>query len=177
MLLTRFFSLWAVLVLTPLALAGSFDEPLEKKVVDRGPDPRHHDEPGDPPSPHMKLSCYFFPTFMVKEHDSGEKGTDWLSIAPLRPGDARVCEPTHGPGEQMLESSGYFSGVSGDLVFVRDADLFHGGMGFSTFDSTTGKELFHDSAEPLQDPPYFRVDISRDGGRLVLSYRRVVDGN
>jgi hypothetical protein len=53
------------------ASADSFDAPLEKKVVDFGPSPYYSGR-----NVRVKLSCFFFPTFMVKEYDAGQKGAE-----------------------------------------------------------------------------------------------------
>jgi hypothetical protein len=66
-----------LLVLSVPSLAAgqtdSFGEPLKKKVVNFGPDPTTG------LSVRTKLSCYFFPTFVVKEYDSGQKGPESAS--------------------------------------------------------------------------------------------------
>ncbi len=47
---------------------GSFDPPLKRKVVDFGPSPYY---PNPKTAPRVKLSCFYYPTFMVKEYDEG----------------------------------------------------------------------------------------------------------
>src|SRR5216684_4356057 len=57
----------------------SFDAPLKKKVVDCGLSPYY--------DPHRnrrnELSCYSYSTFMVKQYDEGQKGSEWLAIVPI----------------------------------------------------------------------------------------------
>src|SRR5215510_3228559 len=101
------------------ASADSFDEPLKKDVVDFGPSPYY--AAGDV---RMKLSCYMYPTFMVKEYDERQKGAEWLAIVPIEKGVTRECTKSHVQGEQVFEKEalepewiGYFLGAKENLVF------------------------------------------------------------
>ena len=166
----------AVLALTAVALADSFDVPVQTKVVDFGPSPHY---PNPQTAPHTKLSCYTFPTFMVKEYDDGQKCAEWLSIAPSAKGAALACSTSHGTDEIVIDEGWwYFEGVKGDLVFFRAADGNHGGLTFRIYDANTGKQVFEDSPEAVEEAPFNHLEFGRaPDGQLVLKYRRVVDGD
>src|SRR5580692_10672012 len=76
----------------------SFDAPLKKKVVDFGPSP-YSEERGV----RVKLSCYSYETFMVKEYDTGQEGAEWLAIVPTKKGVALACGRSHASGERVIE--------------------------------------------------------------------------
>jgi len=167
----------------PAAQTQTFDKPLQKKVVDLGP------SPSNPPGEQhirIKLSCYSFPHFTVKQYDSGQKGAEWLSIAPRGHGSQPACSESHGPGEKVIDGnewSGYFRGVKGNLVFFNADDGYDGGLPFAVFDSRTGKKIFHDSAYEAsmwnkRTPgglfDHLRVDKAEDG-TFRLRYLRVVE--
>ncbi len=154
---------------------------MKKKVVELGPSP----SPASSQHEGIKLSCYYFPKFMVKEYDAGEVGAEWLSIAPVGQGAPPKCTRSHLDGERLVnpdEWSGYFKGVRGNLVFFNAPDGVNGGLPFAVFDATTVKKLFEDTAydESMyprrpQPTPFNRLRVS--GGqnqRVVLRYLRVV---
>lgn len=164
-----------------VAPADSFDAPLKKKVVEFGPSPYY---PGG--NVQIKLSCYFYATFMVKEYDEGQKGAEWLAIVPIKEGMVPVCARSHGPGERVIEKpewGGYFKGAKGCLVFFNDADGANGGLPFVVYDSRTGRKIFEDSAydssmwkKKVEDSPFNRLRVSSAlDGQLSLKYLRVVE--
>lgn len=123
-------------------LDEGFDKPLKKTVVDFGPSPFYR------ASQHVrnKLTCYYYPTFIVKQYDQGEKGAEWLSIVRSAQG---ACTRRHGEDEKVYTStewSGYFRGVKGTIVFFDAPDGEDGGMPFAAFDVGTGRKLFEDSS-------------------------------
>ena len=64
---------------TTLAFAGSFDKPLAKKVVNLGPS--ESNPPGRlEPKTHGKVTCYYYPGFMVKEVNLGERERNALRL-------------------------------------------------------------------------------------------------
>jgi hypothetical protein len=69
------------------AQGDSFDVPLKKKVVDFGPSPYYSASQ----NVRVKLSCYFYSTFMVKEYDKGQKGAEWLAIVPVEARATPAC--------------------------------------------------------------------------------------
>lgn len=155
-----------LLIAASIAHAGSFDKPVLKKTIDIGP-ARYN------PGTHGKVNCYFFPDFMVKEVDMGEKGAERLAIVPTGKSKVRDCSRLREPGEKVINPddwSGYFMGVKGDLVFFSADDGWNGGMGFAIFDSKTGKKLWDDVA-------LGGIELAERAEKTVaLRYTRIVDG-
>jgi hypothetical protein len=129
----------AVLGSVSVASADTFDTPLKTKVVDFG---LSSSNPPGGRSFRVKLSCWSYPTFMVKEYnDEGEKGARWLAIVPVGKGAVPACTRAHALGEKIIkwpEWSGYFDGVKGNLVFFRADDGTDGGLPFVVYDFNTG---------------------------------------
>lgn len=178
-----------------------FDVPLKKITVDFGPS---FQEPSDT-SPawqwsaygHSRntLTCYWFPTIMVKEYDISQKGADWISFMRLDANTHPECTRSHSPAEKVFahEASsqadewwGYFTGVKDDFVFLGAADGYNGGIRFAVYDSRTGKKVFEDTdclacthlkKTHGKDPPsapFNRMRISKvRGGPVTLKYMRV----
>lgn len=161
-----FRTLYIVLLFVSLGTAGSFDPPQSKKTLYLGPSPAGFGR-------RAKVTCYFYPRFMVKEVDRGEKGADRLSIVPITPSTVRRCTASQTKTEKVInadEWSGYFKGVKKDLVFFDGDDLVNGGMGFAVYDAKTGKRIFEDSA--LGD-----LEFSATlGPETSVKYMRVIDG-
>lgn len=128
-------------------LTRPFDAPAKTKVVDLGPSAYH---PGTQ-RVRNKLSCYWYPTVMVREYDEGQKGAEWLSFVAIKAHEQPECTPSHMPDEKFIGKSdesewvGYFRGVKGNFVFFVDADGLNGGLRFAVCDSRTGKKIFEDS--------------------------------
>lgn len=175
-------SLALLLVLSPNLLSGrksadSFDKPHQKKVVDAGP--ASFSPPGW--DIRAKVSCYFYPRFMVKEFDEGAKG-DEISIVPAEKGAAPACTRERALGEWVAVESGRFKGARANLVFIDAPDTKDGGLPFVVYDSTTRKKIFQDSAyqsESLgkkeENSPFNRLQIIKGhGGKWLLRYFRVV---
>jgi hypothetical protein len=199
--------LQAALVLLVLGLAASeaqdrskaepdsFDVPLEKKTLDFGPS-------WDKPSASApawqwnayrrarnKLSCYWFPTVMVKQYDISQKGAVWVSFLRLAENAHPECRRSHLPGEKVFEESnweGYFFGVKEGFVFLTDADGFSGGIGFAVYDSRTGEKVFEDTdcltcmylkkmygVEQLSAPFDRMRIVNAPNGGVMLKYMRV----
>ena len=162
--------LFSFLALTTLAFAGSFDKPLSKKSVALGPsesNPKNHGQ-----KTHGKVTCYYYPGFMVKEVDLGEKGSERLAIVPAGK-TAAPCTRARTKTEKVVnpdEWSGYFKGVKSNLVFFNADDGWNGGMGFAVYDAETAKKIYEDVAlGELKFP-----DVS--GPNISVAYTRVVDG-
>jgi len=130
---------------------GSFDSQVKKEVVDRGLSPYY-----DPRrNVRKELRCYFYPTFVVKEYDEGQKGSEWLAISRIVGQTPPSCAMSHGIGEKVIispEWSGYFMGAEGRLVFFSGQDGTDEGMPFVVYDSTNGTKVFEDS---YHDPSIF----------------------
>lgn len=191
MVLSRFQRLVYILLLglTATALsnatsADSFDVPLKKKVVDLGL------SENNPPGGHsmrVKLSCFFYRSFAVKEYNNeGEKGAQWVAIIPIEKGEAPSCTRTHASGERVFkwpEWSGYFNGVKGNLVFLNDDDGSNGGVPFTVYDFRTGKKIFRDSAydsnmwtKTVASSPFNHLMFSGvHDSDLTMTYLRVVE--
>jgi hypothetical protein len=151
------------LLLSSCAWAASFDKPLATKTVDLGPSKYSSERRA-----HVK--CYYFPGFMVKEVDEGEKGAARLAIVPTTPVVPK-CSQAKYKSEMVVnadEWSGYFKGVKHNFVFFDGDDGWNGGMGFAVYDARTGKKLFSDSAVgPLQFP-------DRPDNAFIIKYERLV---
>jgi hypothetical protein len=142
------------------------------------------------PSPYssarVRLSCYSYPTFTVKEYDEGEEGVEWLAVVPTKQGEVASCATEAAIGEWRIERKDwceYFKGAKGNLVFTVACDGANGGLGFAVYDSTSRRKIFEDSAavasrawvKRVEDSPWdrFRFGRARDG-QAYLRYLRVV---
>jgi len=163
------------------AQPDSFDVPLKKKVVDFGQSPYY---PGG--NVRMKLSCYFYSTFMVKEYDEGQKGAEWLSIVPVNTRTTPECTLSHAAGEKVIEEpewGGYFKGAKGNLVFFHAADGTNGGMPFVVYDARTGTKVFQDAYydarmwnRKIASSPFNRLRVrNAPDGQVLLIYLRVIE--
>ena len=176
-----------LLVLSMPGLAAgqedSFDVPLNKRIVDLGPSPYYPRG-----NVHVKLSCYFYSKFMVKEYDEGQKGAEWLAIVPTETQTAPACTESHATNEKAIEYPewrGYFKGAKRNLVFFHAEDGTNGGMAFVVYDSKNQKQVFQDSyydasmwSRKVHGSPfnYLRARIAPDG-QVFLKYLRVVEAN
>lgn len=129
------------LFFTSCCWAGSFDKPLATKIVDLGPSKYST-------GVRAKVRCYYFPGFMVREIDQGEKGAAELAIIPDSHAVLRCSQAKYKSAMVVNadEWSGYFKGVKDNLVFFDADDGWNGGMGFAVYEAKTGKKLFSDSA-------------------------------
>jgi hypothetical protein len=160
-----------------LANAEPFDKPLQEKVVDFG-----HSQylmPND--DRHVKLTCSYYPNFMVKElNDPGNKGALLIAIVPVRLGHSPGCIRTHGPGERVFKDwDGYFAGVKRDIVFLYASDGTDGGLPFTAFDSKTQAKIFRDSVSLLDShgERNHELDfVQASDKQITLRYLRVVSG-
>lgn len=157
--------------------ADSFDPPLKKQVLDFGPSPFVSGY-------RIKLSCFFYPSFVVKQFDEGEKGAEWLAIAPVEKG-IQPCANSHSANEKVIdpkEWSGYFKGGKGNLVFFDADDGTDGGLPFAIYDAGTGKKIFEDSAydasmwskKPAASPFNWLRGLA-GGAQFHLQYLRVAE--
>jgi hypothetical protein len=160
------------------AQAEPFDKPLQKKVVDLGQSPELRPSPNN----HIKLTCSYYPNFMIKElNDPGNKGALWIALMPAKPGHISECTQTHGPEERVFKDwDGYLGGVKRDLVFLLASDGDNGGLPFTVFDSKTGAKVFHDSASLLDShgalTDYELDFVQASDTQMTLRYLRVVTG-
>ena len=167
--------LLALLLLASLSWGETFDKPVRRQRVDLGPSP--HLLSGW----HAHVTCYFFPNFMVKEVDMGEKGAERLAIVPVTPQSTGKCTRARSKEEKVVsyeDWSGYFMGVKSGYVFFSSDDGWNGAEPFAIFDAGSGKKLFEDVAKPLQSLNTRKADISfttRPDQAIVMQYLRVVD--
>jgi hypothetical protein len=158
----------------------TFDKPVTT-VLDLGPSPYYR------PSSQMRktLTCYIYPSFMVKQYDERQKGAEWLSILRFKPSNPPACSLTHLGGEKVIhwpEWSGYFRGAKGPFAFFDASDGIDVGMPFVVYDTRTGKKVFEDSdylwsaTSVPASSKVFKVSLD-DKQRLVLTYLRVVSTN
>jgi hypothetical protein len=166
-----------ITICSSAAHAEPFDKPLQKKVVDLGRSPRLM--PND--DRHIKLTCSYYPKFMIKElNDPGNKGALLIALVPARPGHISECTRTHVPGEEVFKDwDGYFGGIKRNLVFLYDSDGDNGGIPFTVFDSRTQEKIFRDSVTLLDSHGelYHEIDfIHASDTQMTLRYLRVVTG-
>jgi len=163
--------LFSFFAFTTFAFAGSFDKPLAKKVVNLGPS--ESNPPGRlEPKTHGKVICYYYPGFMVKEINLGEKGAERLAIVSAGK-TATPCTRARSKTENVInpdEWSGYFKGVKGKLVFFDADDGWNGGVGFAVYDAETMKKIYEDVA--LGELKFSNAR----GPNISIAYKRVVDG-
>lgn len=152
--------LWIV----PGARGESFDSPVHQRVLDLGrtPDGR------------ARLTCDYYPSFMVKELDLGEEGASWIAIVPARAGHLPICTRSHGSAEKIIPGHdwcGYFQGAKQNFVFLSACNAYNGGMDFAVYDVRTGTRIFEDTAvDSVSEGPRFMR--APDGG-LTLLYSRI----
>ena len=129
-------------LLASLGWGQTFDKPVRKQRIDLQRTPNQTTD-------RARVTCYYFPNFMVKEVDMGEVGAERLGIVPLNPQSTEKCVRARGKEEVVIPAeqwSGYFMGVKNGYVFFSGDDLWNGATPFAIFDATTGKKLFKDSA-------------------------------
>lgn len=150
-------------LLASLSWGQTFDKPVRKQRVDLRKTP-------NPLTDRARVTCYFFPNFMVKEVDMGEVGAERLGIVPVTPQSMGKCARARSKEEIVIPAeqwSGYFMGVKKDYLFLSGYDLWNGATPFAIFDSRTGKKLFEDSAKEISF-------VTRPDQTIAMRYLRVV---
>jgi hypothetical protein len=153
----------SLFLLASLSWGETFDKPVRKQRVNLG-------KAANPLSDRNRVTCYYFPNFMVKEVDVGEVGAERLSIVRVRPQSTAKCTRARGKEEIVVdpkEWSGYFMGVKSGYVFFSGEDGWNGATPFAIFDSRTGKKLFEDSAKEISF-------VTRPDQPIAMRYLRVV---
>ena len=75
----------SLFLLVSLGWGQTFDKPVRKQRVNLRRTP-------DQTTDRARVTCYFFPNFMVKEVDMGEVGAERLGIVPVTPQSiGKVC--------------------------------------------------------------------------------------
>lgn len=150
-------------LLASLSWGQTFDKPVRRQRVELG-------KAANALSDRNRVTCYYFPNFMVKEVDLGEVGAERLSILPVKPQSTGKCVRAKGKDEMVIdpkEWSGYFMGVKNSYVFFSGDDLWNGATPFAIFDAATGKKLFEDSAKA-------DIAFATNGQTVSMRYLRVV---
>jgi hypothetical protein len=146
--------------------AASFDPPVLQRVVNFAHLPR--------PQTHGRLTCSYYPAFMVKELDLGEEGAAWFAIVPSPPGRVPACTRKQGATEKLIRGRdwcGYFAGVKKDYVFLNACAAHNSGLDFAIYDARTGRRIFEDTAvDSMAGGVQFRQAAD---GRVLLTYARV----
>jgi hypothetical protein len=154
-------ALTAGLASVALAAPALFDKPTQVARVPLSHDPQN-------PQAKARVSCFYYPHFMVKEIDLGEQGAEPLSIVPLAASTKPGCRRENAVDETVIAAgdwTGYFKGVKGDFVFFDADDGWNDGVGFAIF-AADGKKLFGDIAKSLQP-----IDVTPAG--FAVRYIRV----
>lgn len=155
--------LLALFLLTSLSWGETFDKPVRKQRVELA-------KTANALSDRNRVTCYYFPKFMMKEVDLGKEGAERLGILPVTPQSTGKCVRARGKEEIVIPAeqwSGYFMGVKNGYVFFSGDDLWNGATPFSMFDAATGKKLFEDSAKA-------DVAFVTTGQTVAMRYLRVV---
>jgi hypothetical protein len=154
-----------------------FDKPLREI---------HTPLPSDPYNPQFKpmLSCFYYPNFMVKQIDLGEKGAEQLSILPywMKDNKEPPCLRANAKDEMVTDRKicdCYFEGVKNDFVFFRSVNDSEGGLGFAVFNSVNASSIFIDAAKLIKNSTEFtnlallNHPENENESVLELRYRRV----
>jgi hypothetical protein len=157
----------AAIAFHSVASAEGFDRPLRKTVLDLGPSPEQRDFP----NLHVHLSCYYYPTFMVKElTDDGNKGALRISVLLVDEARAPRCVRALSPGEKAFPDGGvYFWGVKRTFVFLIADDGEGEGRYFDVFDAGTLRRTLRDALRFNTYPTFSRTT---EGG-WSMRYQRV----
>jgi hypothetical protein len=115
---------------------------VDQKVVDLG-----KTETGQS----MRVSCFYYRDFLVKEIDLGEVGAAQLSVLPYdAKGPRPKCHRANAANERVVSAkdwAGYFRSVQGRLVLFDAEDGWEAGsLGFAAFSADTGRKIFDDAA-------------------------------
>lgn len=150
----------------------SFDKPLRETVVDLG----QSSYLGPAPNSRILLSCFYYPTFMVKQlNDPGVKGTLWVTTTAILNRQVPSCRRSHSAAEGFLAKGWWrFIGIKGELLFLEAADGEDGGMDVRILNLKTGRKIFEDSMSLINS----KVDFAyAEDGRMSMRYLRVVRGD
>jgi hypothetical protein len=142
--------------------------------------------PSNPGNPQAKpmLSCFYYPNFMVKQVDLGEKGAEQLSIVPywMKDNKKPPCLRANATDDMVIDPrqwGGYFDGVKSDFVFFVSADGSDGGSSFAVFDAVNAWKIFDDAQKVTKNSTEFITlallnhPENENESVLELRYRRV----
>ena len=149
------------------AASSAFDTPLSTKKVTL--------PPANKDGAKTKLTCSYYPHFMVKQVDEGEVGAAQLSIVPVVAGAPKpACQRKNLPSEKVVNPNdwtGYVKGAKGDYVLFDADDGVNGGLGFAVVAAGNAKKLFEDSAVGNLH------SLALEGNVLTLRYKRSFAGS
>ena len=143
--------------------------------------------PKDPGNPTFapNLTCAYYPKFMVKQVDRGEVGAERISVTQYRV-DNRAqpvippCALAVDENEKLIPWeiwSGYFMGVKGDFIFLRNSDGINGGLPFAVFHaSDRPRQIFQDIGNGFKNidliTPTMDHSDKSNGTMIKLRYKR-----
>lgn len=121
--------------------------------------------------PAGRVTCTYYPGFMVREIDTGDVGAELLGVVPLLPKrPLPACKRERPGGEISLTGSadawsGYFDGARGRFAFFRREDVRGDAVGFTVFDTATEQRVLTDEAIGV-------ARIVAKGDRVGIAYAR-----
>ncbi|SEG65465.1 hypothetical protein SAMN05421819_4039 [Bryocella elongata] len=167
----RFFLVSAVALVSvlsgSLSSAEGFDKPVRKVVLDLGPSPNQPDYP----NLHVRVSCYYYPTFMVKEwDDDGNKGSMRVSVLHVSSEHAPACARALRREEKVVAAEGFgYWGTKGELLFLLAPDGEGAGILFDAFDLVSKRKIYADALRFNVEPAFGKLP----DGRVSMRYERI----
>lgn len=157
----------ALLLIAALpARSQAFDTPLRARTIVLGRSPYSNGQ--------RRLTCDYFPSFMVKQLDLGNEGAEWIGIVPAHPGHLPLCTRARTAGEKLINGRdwcGYFQGAKQHFIFLSACGAYNGGQDFAVYDARTGLRVFEDTAV---DSAAGGLQFARaPDGSILLRYLRV----
>lgn len=144
----------------------SYDLPLARRVVETGRVPESNTQ--------GRLTCDYFPSFMVKELDLGGEGAEWVAIVPAESGHPPACARKPSAAEKMIRRRdwcGYFAGAKNQYVFLNACSFHNAGLDFAIYDARSGERIFEDTAMASKAGGITFKRTAKDG--LTATYARV----
>lgn len=136
---------------------STFDEPLQVKQVSEAED---------------RLTCLYFPEFMVKQVETSDKGAEQISIVPVAT-HVPECRRANVPTEIVISPdvwTGYVKGVRSPYLFLSGEDGAGLLYAFAVFDVRTGQKLFEDATHV--DKGFHSIEVA--GPVLTMEYSRAI---
>jgi hypothetical protein len=153
-----------------------YDKPLHET---------HTTLPSDPDNRQLKpkLSCFYYPDFMVKQVDLGEQGAEQISILHrAKDQEEPQCLRANVKDEIVIDPrawSGYFEGVKGYFIFLSADDGYFHGLSFGVFSASDGRKIFEDDQKIDKGAITFTIiealnDLNNEtDSSIMLRYGRV----
>jgi hypothetical protein len=155
------------IVFSSATWAEGFDKPVRQTILDLGPSPNQLDFP----NLHVHLSCYYYPSFMLKQlEDDGNKGALRVSVLRVQESQAPTCARPLGVTEKELPlRCEYYEGVKSEFIFLIDCDGDGEGRYFEVFQASNLTSLLWDSLRFNTLPRFGRTA----DGRLTMRYEQI----